>query len=311
MNYNNLKMNTKYAFYIHFILVCAFISSFVSCNKNKSIADAYGVFEATEIIVSSEANGKLLHFNVEEGQTYEQGEVVGCIDTVQGYLQLKQLESSIRATEATCPDIPSQINTLESKIQILNKERARIATLVEANAASSKQLDDVDAEIAMTKSQITATQTALKTQIAATIENVEALKFQKLQLQMALEKCKIKTPIKGTILKKYIEENELAYQGKPLFKIADITNMFIRVYVTEDMLSSIKLGQSVDIHIDQTNGTDKVIEGKVLWISAKAEFTPKMIQTKNERVNMVYAVKIGFHNDGSAKIGMPGDVVFK
>lgn len=302
--YKSRLMATKSLFLV--IIVC-----FISCINNNHDADAYGVFEATEIIVSSENNGKLLSFHVSEGQTYQKGEEIGCIDTFQLHLQIQQLESTIRATLASRPDIPSQLNTLQSKLQTLEKERARITTLVEANAATTKQLDDVNAEIEITRSQIAATKSTLNTQSSAILENVEAMRFQLLQLEDAMEKCKIKAPITGTVLKKYIEPNELAFQGKPLFKIADITNMFIKVYVTEDMLSSIKLGQKAEIHIDMEDMQSKNYTGTVQWISAKAEFTPKMIQTKNERVNMVYAVKIAFSNDGSAKIGMPGDVIFK
>jgi HlyD family secretion protein len=302
--YKSRLMATKSLFLV--IIVC-----FISCINNNHDADAYGVFEATEIIVSSENNGKLLSFHVSEGQTYQKGEEIGCIDTFQLHLQIQQLESTIRATLASRPDIPSQLNTLQSKLQTLEKERARITTLVEANAATTKQLDDVNAEIEITRSQIAATKSTLNTQSSAILENVEAMRFQLLQLEDAMEKCKIKAPITGTVLKKYIEPNELAFQGKPLFKIADITNMFIKVYVTEDMLSSIKLGQKAEIHIDMEDMQSKSYTGTVQWISAKAEFTPKMIQTKNERVNMVYAVKIAFSNDGSAKIGMPGDVIFK
>lgn len=302
--YKSRLMATKSLFLV--IIVC-----FISCINNNHDADAYGVFEATEIIVSSENNGKLLTFHVSEGQTYEKGQEIGCIDTFQLHLQIQQLESTIRATLASRPDIPSQLNTLQSKLQTLEKERARITTLVEAKAATTKQLDDVNAEIEITRSQIAATKSTLNTQSSAILENVEAMRFQLLQLQDAMEKCKIKAPITGTVLKKYIEPNELAFQGKPLFKIADITNMFIKVYVTEDMLSTIKLGQKAEIHIDMEDMQSKSYTGTVQWISAKAEFTPKMIQTKNERVNMVYAVKIAFSNDGSAKIGMPGDVIFK
>ena len=292
------------------IIVLACLMLLVSCRKKDKGTDAYGVFEATEIIVSSENNGKLLEFSAEEGKTYQQGDVLGHIDSTQLCLQIRQLESSIRATLASRPDIPSQLNTLEAKLQTLQRERNRVDALVKANAASTKQLDDVNAEIDITKSQIAATKSTLNTQSAAILENVEAMRFQLLQLQNAVDKCTIHAPITGTILQKYIEPNELAFQGKPLFKIADITNMTIKVYVTEDMLSSIKLGQDADIHLDAKGG-QKTIKGTVRWISAKAEFTPKMIQTKKERVNMVYAVKIGFKNDGSAKIGMPGDVKFK
>jgi HlyD family secretion protein len=296
---------------IPLILALLFITVSFGCKKNKRASDAFGVFESTEITVSSESNGKILWFNVEEGSSYQQGEEVGCIDTLQIYLQVKQLEASIGAAMAKRPDLPSQVRVLYNKLETLNKEKERIATLVAANAATSKQLDDINAEINITNSQIVAMESNLTITNKSIMEEIEAMRFQKMQLQDALAKCHIKSPIAGTVLKKYIEANELAFQGRPLFKIADLTNMFIRVYITEDMLSTVSLGQQVDIHIDMPNNGEKVMEGTVSWISSKAEFTPKMIQTKNERVNLVYAVKVAFKNDGSAKIGMPGDIKFK
>jgi HlyD family secretion protein len=297
--------------FVSFFLIILIFTGFSSCKNNKRASDAYGVFEATEITVSSESNGKMLYFNVEEGSTYQQGEILGSIDTLQIYLQIKQLEASIAAAMARRPDLPTQVRTLYNKLETLEKEKNRIATLVAANAASSKQLDEIIAEIGMTNSQIAAMESSLNIANKAIMEEVAAMRFQKMQLQDALTKSYIRAPITGTVLKKYIEPNELAFQGKPLFKIADLTNMFIKVYITEDMLSSIHLGQPVEIHLDMPENQEKVIEGKVSWISAAAEFTPKMIQTKNERVNLVYAVRVAFKNDGSAKIGMPGDVKFK
>lgn len=282
-----------------------------SCRRKKKHADAYGVFEATEIIVSSESNGKLLWFDVKEGDTYDKGEEIGLIDTMQLYLQKMQLDASMKAAMTRRPDIPSQIRTLQDKLITLEKEKVRVANLVEAQAAGSKQLDDIQAEITMTQSQLEATKSMLGTQDRAVLGEIEAMRFQKLQAETAIESCHIKAPITGTVLKKYIEPNELAFQGKPLFKMADLTNMFIKVYITEDMLSDVHLNQDVVIRIDSQKEKVKKFDGKVSWISPKAEFTPKMIQTKNERVNLVYAVKIAFINDGSAKIGMPGDVVFK
>jgi len=299
-------MNKSVFFLLALIIIVCF-----SCKDNKTDSDAYGVFGATEITVSSESNGKMLWFDVEEGRTYQQGEEVGCIDTVQIFLQIRQLEASIGAAMARRPDLPSQVRTLYNKLEAANKEKNRIATLVAANAASTQKLDEINAEIDITNSQIAAMESNLTITNKAIMEEVEAMRFQKLQLQDALTKCHIKSPITGTVLKKYIETNELAFQGKPLFKIADLTNMFIKVYITEDMLSTIYLGQPVDIHIDMPDNQEKTISGVVSWVSSKAEFTPKMIQTKNERVNLVYAVKISFENDGSAKIGMPGDVKFK
>ena len=281
------------------------------CKKNKRTSDAFGVFESTEITVSSESNGKMLRFNVEEGKSYQQGEEVGCIDTLQIYLQIKQLEASIGAAMAKRPDLPSQLRVLYNRLEALNTEKERVATLVAANAAASQKLDELISEINITNSQIVATESNLSISTKAILEEVEVMRFEKMRLLDALAKCHIKSPITGTVLKKYIEPNELAFQGKPLFKIADLTNMFIRVYITEDMLSTVYLEQPVDIHIDMPDNGEKVIEGTVSWISSKAEFTPKMIQTKNERVNLVYAVKVAFKNDGTAKIGMPGDVKFK
>jgi HlyD family secretion protein len=253
----------------------------------------------------------MLKFNVEEGKSYQEGEEVGCIDTLQIYLQIKQLEASIGAAMAKRPDLPSQLRVLYNRLETLNKEKDRIATLVAANAATSQKLDEIIAEINITNSQIVATESNLSINTKAILEEVEAMRFEKMRLLDALAKCHIKSPITGTVLKKYIEPNELAFQGRPLFKIADLTNMFIRVYITEDMLSTVYLEQPVDIHIDMPNNGEKVIEGAVSWISSKAEFTPKMIQTKNERVNLVYAVKVAFKKEKKKKIGMPGDVKFK
>lgn len=293
------------------VLLAGLLLSGTSCKKNKGDADAYGVCEATEITVSSESNGKMLDFNIEEGQAYEAGQTLGCIDTMQTYLQIKQLEASINAVLARRPNATSQIKVLEDKLATLNKEKQRVHNLIEANAASTKQMDDIQAEINITKSQMAATRSTLSTQDQSLLEEVEAMRFQLQQLRHMMESCKIKAPITGTIINKYIEENELAYQGKPLFKMADLTNMFIKVYITEDALASVKLGQKAIVRLDNKDGKAIKLDGTVTWISPKAEFTPKMIQTKNERVNLVYAVKVSFKNDGSAKIGMPGDVVFK
>lgn len=282
-----------------------------ACQNKNGDADAFGVIEAREITISSESNGKLLIFDVEEGNIYEVGATLGIIDTTQLYLQILQLNASINAALAKRPDMPAQIKALQDKLETLQKEQIRIKNLIAANAVSSQKLDEINADISITQSQIMGIKSTLSTTNNSILEEVEAMRFQKLQLMNALSKCFLTAPISGTIVQKYIEQNELAFQGKPLFKMADLTNMYIRVYVSEDMLSSIKIGQQAEIKIDAQNGNEKSFMGKVSWISSKAEFTPKMIQTKKERVNLVYAVKVTFQNDGSAKIGMPGDVVFK
>ncbi len=294
-------------------LVVVAISSlllFANCGNVKPDADAYGVVGATEIIISSENNGKILFFDAKEGDVYEQGKQIGCIDTFQLHLQLKQVEASIRAALAKRPDMPVQIRVLQDKLNALEKEHARVSNLVAANAATTKDLDAVNAELEITRSQIAATKSTLGTTLNAILEEVEVMSFQKLQLEDALTKCHIKAPITGTILNKYVEANELAFQGRPLYKIADLENMFIKVYITQDMLSSIRLNQEVTVVLDAKEGEEKTFKGTVSWISQKAEFTPKMILTKNERVNLVYAIKVAFVNDGSAKIGMPGEVMF-
>jgi len=295
---------------ILFCVTLALLYCFTACNRNANESDAYGVFEATEIIISSEANGRVLEFNVQEGNFYQKGEQLGYIDTIQLYLQIQQLDASIKAALARRPDIPSQVRTLQDKLSTLEKEEMRLNNLVNANAASTKDLDNLIAEINITKSQIAATKSTLNTTSQSIIEEVEAMRFQKMQLTNAIEKCHLHVPISGTILKKYIETNELAYQGRPLYKIADLNNMYIQVYVTEDQLASLRIGQKVKVNMDAGSG-NKQFDGKITWISPKAEFTPKMIQTKKERVNLVYAVKVWFKNDGSAKIGMPGDVNFE
>jgi len=300
------KSNFKYLIFSSVLLVLA-----SSCQNKNGDADAYGVIEAREITVSSESNGKLLHFPVQEGQNYTQGDPMGCVDTMQLYLQIMQLNASVNAALAKRPDMPSQIKALQDKLETLEKEQLRVKNLIQANAASTQQLDEINAEINITQSQINAIKSTLSTTNNSILEEVEAMRYQKLQLMNAFSKCFLKAPITGTLIKKYIEENELAYQGKPLYKIADLTNMYIRVYVTEDMLSKIKMGQKAEVRIDQTSGNMKTFEGEVSWISSKAEFTPKMIQTRKERVNLVYAVKVNFKNNGSAKIGMPGDIIFK
>ena len=298
--------------YIKVIVFSIFTSLLVNgCQNENGDAEAYGVIEAKEITISSENNGKLLLFQVEEGHNYQKGDSLGFIDTTQLYLQIMQLNASVNAALAKRPDMPSQIKALQDKLQTLENEQLRIKNLISAHAASTQQLDEINAEINITQSQINAIKSTLSTTNNSILEEVEAMRYQKLQLMSAYSKCFLTAPITGTLIKKYIEENELAYPGKPLYKMADMTNMYIRVYVTETMLSDIKTGQKAQVRIDEASGTLKVFEGVVSWVSPKAEFTPKMIQTTKERGNLVYAVKVNFKNDGSAKIGMPGDVIFK
>lgn len=293
------------------ILLALFIGfTFSSCKKNETNFDATGTFEATETIISSEANGKIVSLNILEGQNLEANQVIGAIDSLQLHLKKEQLLAQIKAILSKRPDAGKQIATLESQIATAKREKVRFEKLVKAEAATTKQLDDIDAQIEMLSKQLEALQSSLS--ITTTGLQGETLPVfpQIAQLSDQLEKCKIVNPIKGTVLSKYAEKNEIAMQGKALYKIADLSNLTLRAYVTGVQLPTIKIGQEVKIFID--NGADKYKEmkGTITWISDKAEFTPKTIQTKEERANLVYAVKINVANDGYLKIGMYGEVKF-
>jgi HlyD family secretion protein len=293
------------------ILIALFIGfTFSSCKKNETNFDATGTFEATETIISSEANGKIVSLNILEGQNLEADQVIGAIDSLQLHLKKEQLIAQIKAILSKRPDAGKQIATLESQIATAKREKVRFEKLVKAEAATTKQLDDIDAQIEMLSKQLEALQSSLS--ITTTGLQGETLPVfpQIAQLSDQLEKCKIVNPLKGTVLSKYAEKNEIAMQGKALYKIADLSNLTLRAYVTGVQLPTIKIGQEVKIFID--NGADKYKEmkGTITWISEKAEFTPKTIQTKEERANLVYAVKINVANDGYLKIGMYGEVKF-
>lgn len=293
-----------------------------SCRNNKDLYDASGTFEATEIIIPAEANGIIESFNVSEGMTLDSGRQIGFIDTTQLFLKKKQLEAQIKATGAKLPDISAQTAQFkqqaavtQSRLDHLLKEKTRTGNLVKAEAATQKQLDDINAEIATVKQQIKAINeqgaaqtSALRTQRSGISSAVSPLMIQIEQINDQLEKSKIINPINGTVLSKFAEEDEMATIGKPLYSIADLSTITLRAYITGDQFSSIKFGQKVTVFVDDTTGKSRQYQGTIEWISNKAEFTPKTIQTKDERANLVYAVKIKVKNDGTLKIGMYGEV---
>ena len=283
---------------------------FASCSGNGNDYDATGSFEATEIIVSSQANGKILSLNVVEGQTLQANEVVGQIDSTQLYLQKMALLSNEQGVRAQRPNINAQTAAIEEQIQTLERERTRTQNLIAANAANRKQLDDINSQIEVLQKQLSAQTSTLQKSSANISAQSSALQIQVAQLDDMLQKSTIKSPISGVVLNKYAETGELAGTGSPLFKIADIENMHLRAYVTNDQLSKVKLNDEVEIRVDAGDGQMKTYIGTVSWISDKAEFTPKTIQTKNERANLVYAIKIAVKNDGFLKIGMYGEVKF-
>lgn len=283
---------------------------FFACRNSKDATDASGTFEATEIIVSSQATGTLLAFNVEEGQEVKAGASIGFVDTVQLVLRKKQLEASIQAVQARKPEVNVQLAALEQQIATARTEKRRVENLVKANAANQKQLDDLNAQIEVLNKQLTATRSTLESGNNGLNKESSALNIQIDQLNDQLRRCYISSPIDGTVLVKYAEAGELALPGKSLFKVADLSKMILRVYVTADQLAKLKVGQTVDVNAEMGTSDNKAYQGTVTWISAKSEFTPKTIQTRDERANLVYAVKVAVVNDGSLKMGMYGGIHF-
>ena len=292
-------------------LAIAVATSLTACNDNKDSFDASGSFEAEETIISSEATGTIKQFSIEEGQIVEAGREIGYIDSLQLYLKKKQLEAQITAILGKKPNIPVQLSALQEQLKTTEKERTRVANLVKGDAATPKQLDDINAQIEVLKKQIEAQKSTLSISSEGLSKDIVPLQVQVQQLNDQLAKCKIINPVNGTVLAKYAEANEMTTTGKPLYKIADLSNIILRAYITNNQLTQVKLNQKVKVLTDDGKGGYKETEGTVTWINDKAEFTPKTIQTKDERANMVYAVKIKVKNDGSYKVGMYGEIKFQ
>lgn len=285
-----------------------FLSLTAACGNGNGDYDASGTFESTEIIVSAEANGKIMRFNVEEGDLLKDGQEVGYIDTVQLYLKKMQLLTSVKSVQSRRSDIAKQIAATKEQIAKAEKEKKRNENLLKSNAATQKQVDDIDSQLAVLQKQLAAQISTLQNGNQSVTEESSAMEIQVAQVEDQLQKSHIISPINGTVLSKYAEAGELATQGKPLFKIADIENMYLRAYIIADQLTQMKLGQEVKVFADYGEDGKREYTGKVTWISDKAEFTPKTIQTRDERANLVYAVKIAVKNDGYLKIGMYGEV---
>jgi HlyD family secretion protein len=275
-----------------------------ACAKGQDDADASGTFEATEIIVSAEASGRILDFDASEGQTLKAGRALGAIDSAQLVLRRKQLLASKLSVESRRSDADLQLASIRQQIETAKQESARVRNLIAANAANRKQLDDIDAQVAALEKQ----ETAQRTSIALGNQGVSAegssLDIQVAQLDDQIAKCSISSPIDGTILVKYAEKGEFAVQGKALFKVADMESLILRAYVTASQLSRVKLDQDAKVLVDFGAKETKEYPGRVEWISDKAEFTPKTAQTKDERASLVYAIKVAVKNDGYLKIGM-------
>ena len=281
-----------------------------ACSSGTPEYDATGTFEATEVIVSAEASGKILGLDVEEGTTLKAGQEVGIIDTVQLYLKKLQLEASAKSVEGQRPDILKQVAATKEQILQAQRERDRVANLLRVGAANQKQLDDAESLLKVLRKQLTAQNSTLRNSDQSLTWQSSSVGIQVAQMEDQLKKCHITSPITGTVLAKYAEAGELTAMGTPLFKVADTEQMYLRAYITSEQLSQVKLGQKVTVFSDYGTDEHKQYPGVVTWISDTSEFTPKTILTKNERANLVYAVKIAVHNDGLLKIGMYGGVEF-
>jgi len=273
-----------------------------SCSGNGEKADAYGNFEATETIISAEATGKLLIFNIENGQQLNGAEFIGQVDTVILSLKLKRLVAAKGEIAANTNDILAQINVLKEQKNVMNIEKKRVERLISDSAATGKQYDDIKGKIRVIDYQIE----SVKVKNSTVLSKLNQANAQIEEVKELIWKCKIYNPVKGTVLQKYAEVYELVMPGKALYKIADMSQMELKVYVDGAQLANIKIGQKAKIYIDKDEDTNTELEGTINWISPSAEFTPKIIQTKEERVKLVYAVKLLVKNDGKLKIGMPG-----
>jgi HlyD family secretion protein len=280
----------------------------IACNNGSTDHDTSGTFEAVETIVSAEASGKILQLNINEGDELKPGIQVGYIDSTQLYLQRLQLMQNKKAILSGSPDAKPQIEVLEKELDNAIADKKRIENLVKGEVASQKQLDDINSKITVINSKITAMKSELGTRTSSINEQSNTVQVQLAQINDQLKKCTITNQVNGTVLTKYAEANEMIAVGRPLYKIADLSTLTLRAYVTGNQFAALKLNQKVTVLVDKNEDEYKEYEGIIEWISSKAEFTPKTIQTKDERANLVYAVKIRVKNDGLLKIGMYADV---
>jgi HlyD family secretion protein len=278
----------------------------ISCNKKGKVSDAYGNFEAEEVIIAAESQGKLVEFYINEGDKLRAGQVVGYIDSVQLYLKFQQLLAQKKAVKAKIENIRAQKEVQEQVLNNLKNDENRIMALFNEGAATKKQLDDITGQIEVTKKQIE----SINTQFILVNSEIETTDIQIIQARDQLNRCKIINPVDGTVLAKYVERHELINIGKNLYKIANLNSLVLKAYISGYQLASVKTGQQVDVLIDKNKSELLKLRGTISWISETAEFTPKIIQTKEERVNLVYAIKVLVSNDGTLKIGMPGEVIF-
>ncbi len=294
------------------VILLNFVLLFLAaCNRGDGDFDATGTFEATEILVSSEANGKIMELNIEEGDRLDAGALVGYVDSTQLYLKKMQLSAGLRSVDIRKPDIRKQIAALEQQIATARTEQQRMENLVKAKAGNQKQVDDIVNNIKYLQKQLDAQYSTLNKTTGGADAEAEGILYQIMQLDDQLQKSRIVNPQAGTVLVKYAEPGEVTAAGKPLYKIADTDLLYLRAYITSDQLSTLKQGQTVRVFADYGENDRREYPGTITWISDKSEFTPKGIQTKDERANLVYAIKVAVKNDGYLKIGQYGETVFE
>lgn len=280
----------------------------VSCGTEAEY-DAQGTFEATEVVISAEANGKILRFDAEEGAKVEADALVGSIDSLQLHLQRKQLMAQQAALLGSRPDVEKQVSSLREQIAKQRSELVRVENMLRDGAATTKQRDDIEAHIKVLEGQLEATLSTLDKNTTTINNNSAALEAQIAALDDRIAKCRITSPVSGTVLVKYAEAGELATVGKPLMKVADLDKIYLRAYFTSDQLAEVNLGDDVTVVADFGGDERYDYTGRIAWISSESEFTPKTIQTQDSRANLVYAVKIAVENDGRLKIGLAGEVI--
>lgn len=288
---------------VYLIMLVFFLAS---CAGNRDKSDAYGNFEADEIIVSSMAQGKILKLDISEGDLLEEGRIVGLIDTTDLSLKREQLQKQKAAIASRIATVDAQAKVQEQQLKNYLVDQERTQKLYRDGAATQKQLDDINGAVDLVRKQIQAT----RAQKEGILDEIEAMGMQIRQVEEMLDNCRIENPVSGTVLVTLSERGEVASYGKPLYKIANLEVINLKAYISGAQLPHVKLGQEVEVLVDKDKNSNRAMPGKVSWISQTAEFTPKTIQTKEERVNLVYAIKVEVVNDGTLKIGMPGEVNF-
>ncbi|HKL38990.1 MAG TPA: HlyD family efflux transporter periplasmic adaptor subunit [Bacteroidales bacterium] len=288
------------------ILYAVGLSILMGCDIQEEKSDAYGNFEAREIIVSAQTQGEVLSLDLEEGQTQEKGVAVGWIDTSTLAVKREQLLAQKNSLHARLANIQAQADVQAEQIETLQTEKRRISRLLKDEATTPQKYDNIQGQLRVAKKKLE----SIHTQKQSVYAEREVLNKQLKEVKTRLNKCQIVNPIRGTVLEKYLEPSEMAAPGKAIFKIADLSEMILRVYISGAQIPHIQIGQQVEVLIDKNREENQSLTGTVSWISSKAEFTPKIIQTKEERVDLVYAVKVRVQNDGSIKIGMPGEINF-